>query len=428
MKRLSTYVIAFIISFSALFAEDIEIILGEGYENDLWFHFDNGIVKAEPKDNWDIAVQTGAKDAGIRTNSQKGVNLWVIEGSDGDSWKEDIDTTGMTENWREGHNSTETWSIGAFNLGLDGFQNDGDFGWGMYNMATHSVSGNKVFLIKLADETYKKIMIESLLHGAYTIKWANIDGSNEQKAEVKKSDFNEKLFAYIDLSTGEVLDREPPADSWALLFGKYTAMISMGPQTVPYAVTGVRTNPLYRTAKISDVPAEQAVAPDLNEENYLENITEIGSDWKKLDHETFTYNIVENLSYFVTSDDSQSPNPRIDKIVFKEFEGSSTGRLVFRVNGGINSIKKITQKEFQIFPNIAERNSIINISFSNWNLSGDYDILLLDRNGSEIIKKSIKGAAANDRLQFTVPSSSAGLYFLGFKTRSGFYAAKLIIK
>ena len=426
MKKLFTLAICLMFSYNLLFSEEVEIVLGAGYENDIWYSFENGIVKTEPKDNWDMAVQTGAKDAGIRINSQKGIQLWVVNGSDEDSWDDPIDTTGMSENWEQGHNSTETWSIGAFNLGLDGFETGGDFGWGMYNMATHSVSGSKVFVIKLADKSIKKIMIEGLLHGTYTVKWADLDGENEQLVEIAKGDYSEKLFAYLDLSSSEVIDREPPSDSWALLFGKYTAMIPMGPQTVPYAVTGVRTNPHYKTAAVDDVPAEQAESPEFNEENYSYNITAIGSDWKELDHQTFTYKIVENLSFFVSNYDFETPEPQINKIVFKEFEGSSTGRLVFELNGTASSVDERLIAKFSVYPNIIEKNAIVNLSLSEFNLSGSFNIVLSDINGNEIIRKHVLNAEENN-IRIRVPNVSSGLYFLRVESGTVNFSEKLII-
>lgn len=417
------------ICFSALSAEDIEVVLGEGYANDVWFHFDNGIVKEEPKDNWDIAFQTGSKDAGIRINSQKGIQLWVVDGSDEDSWDAPIDTTGMSANWQQGHNNSSKWSIGAFNLGLNGFENDGDFGWRMYNMATHSVSGSKVFVIKLADKSCKKIMIEGLLHGTYTVKWADIDGENEQSVEIAKGDYSKKLFAYLDLSSSEVIDREPPSDSWAILFGKYTAMIQMGPeQKVPYGVTGIRTNPNYRTAVVEGVSPADAVAPELNSDNYSSEIDRIGSDWKKLDHQTFTYKIVEDLSYFVTSELDGTPDPLINKIVFKEFEGSATGRLVFELNGNTSSVENEDKYSgISVYPNIVEQNSNLNIKIKDAVLTQIRSIKMFDQNGAVLIDENIDNAQRSI-YGITVPECSDGLYFLSIMTNDAIYFEKIIVK
>jgi hypothetical protein len=430
MKRLSTYLIAFIISLSVLFAEDIEIILGEGYENDLWFHFDNGIVKAEPKDNWDIAFQTGSKDAGIRINSQKGLLLWVVEGSHADSWDDPIDTTGMSANWQQWHNTSSKWSIGAFNLGLNGFETNGDFGWGEYNMATHSVSGNKVFVLKLSDNIYKKVMIEGLLHGTYSVLWADLDGNNEETMEIKKSDYGSKMFVYLDVINKKLIDREPPLESWSLIFGKYTAMIQMGlGQIVPYGVTGVRTNPNYRTAVVEGVSPSEANAPELNSDNYSSDIDRIGSDWKKLDHETFTYNIVEDLSYFVTSEMDDTPDPLINKILFKEFEGSNSGRLVFELNGSTSSVEIYdVSNQLVVYPNIVKPNSYINIEIMDQGSSGFISIKMFDQSGSALIDKRVAKGNSKDIISLEIPDCAIGLYYLSIQIDNKMFLDRIIVK
>ena len=214
MKNIFTIIVIIAFSISAAKAEKVSVSIGAGYANDVWYSLENGIVKTEPSDNWDIAVQTGAKDAGICINSPNGLLLWAVPDSDEDSWDDAIDTTGMSANWETCNNASENWAIGAFNMGLDGFASGGNFGWGEYNMATHSITGNKVFVLQLDKKTYKRIMIESLMAGTYTIKWADLDGSNEKSSAIAKADYAEKMFAYLDITTNQVLDREPPRSSW----------------------------------------------------------------------------------------------------------------------------------------------------------------------------------------------------------------------
>lgn len=413
---------------TVLSAKDSEIILGKGYENDVWYSLENGIVKTEPKDNWDIGVQTGAKDAGIIINSQKGITLWVVDGSDSESWNNIIDTTGMTSNWLSGNNSTQTWAIGAFNLDLDGFETGGDFGWGLYDMASHSVSGSKVFVIKLNSDTYKKIMIESLFGGIYTIKWANFDGTDEQTIEINKNDYNNKMFIYLDIIGNQIVDREPDANSWALLFGKYTAMLASGDKVVPCSVTGVRTNSNYRTAVVSEVPVSSSKAPELNQENYSTNIANIGYEWKELDNQTMRYKIVDNLTFFITNEADAASAPTIHKIVFKEFEGSATGKLVFGLDDETNYISEINGIEPIVAPNIAESNSFVNIDLSNFNPNSKIRIRVYDQNGGELIKRDVNPVQSGKGYNLQLPSVSVGLYFVSIDDGNKKYFEKLIIK
>jgi len=154
-----------------LFAEPVEqtITMGKDYQNDIWYSLQEGVVKEQNKDNWDIAFQTGPR-AAILINGQKGLRAWVVPGSNEDSFDKPVDTTGMESTWEWAINSEESWHIGAFNLNKDGYETDGDFGWGYYDLSTHYIVGDKLFVVRLGKGVYKKFMIETLATGEYTIR------------------------------------------------------------------------------------------------------------------------------------------------------------------------------------------------------------------------------------------------------------------
>ena len=52
--------------------------------------------------------------------------------------------------------------------------------------------------------------------------YANLDGTDEVSETVVCSDYTDKNFLYYSLHTGEVIDREPAAASWDILFTKYS--------------------------------------------------------------------------------------------------------------------------------------------------------------------------------------------------------------
>jgi len=428
MKNIFTFLfVCFVIS-SQLFSEEIEIDLGSGYANDVWYSFKNGVVLTSPNDNWDIAFSTDAQEAGIRINSQKGMALWVVKNSDEDSWEDPIDTTGMSDTWTQGFNSEEQWSLGAFNLGMDGFVTGGDFGWGAYNMVTHSITGNKVFVLKLNEDTYKRIMVDGLKSGVYTIKWADLDGSNEMTKDVPKASFSEQMFAWLDMGNNIFVDREPDFKNWDLVFGKYTALIPMGPtQVVPYGVTGVRMNRSYRAAMVENVPTDESTAPTLNDENYSGEITAIGSDWKKLDYDTFKYVILDSLSYFVTNSMDDDPTPNIMKMVFKTFDGSSTGKLTFELNGSASSVDFVESTEyFRVYPSITSSNTVITVeSILNLNIENS-SISIVNMMGETFVPNySVNG---NGTAEVNIPKIAAGNYFIIIDNQGTKYFSRIIVQ
>lgn len=407
-------------------AEQVEIDLGSGYENEVWYDFINGVVKSEPMDNWDIAFEVTATNAGIRINEPKGVQLWAVPESNEEDFGSPVDTTGLDADWTLLHNSVESWSIGAFNMGLNGFETDGDFGWGVYNMLEHGVTGNKIFVLKLADKSYKTILIEKLVGGKFTIRWAELDGSDEQSAIITKSDFPNRNLVYLSFETGELIDREPPLDEWALVFGKYIELIDAGDVMMPYAVTGARTNPAYRTAQIDGTAPSEATAPEYNTKNYSKNITEIGSDWKQINNSTFEYNIVENRTYFISKSDTLDENPIIDKIYFTDFEGSSTGKLTFTQNDGETSVSDTPSfTTVDIYPTIVSPHDTINIILPD--SSQNVKIIIYGINGDAVFKQVFKQFGSN-KFDFLSPDVPAGTYLIKVFTDYAVYSGKILIK
>ncbi|MFA7626769.1 MAG: T9SS type A sorting domain-containing protein [Candidatus Kapaibacterium sp.] len=425
MKNYLMILTMIFVGFSVLHSETIQIDLTPGYSVDVWYDFNGGVIKTEPTNNWDLAFQTNNQNAGILTNSHNGVKVWVVPDSHPDSWEMAIDTTGMAESWEEGFNSEESWSAGAVNLGKDGFVMDGDFGWGEYNMSTHGITGNKLFVLLTKDKEYKRFMVESLIAGTYTIRWAELDGTNEVMMSIAKKDYNSKLFTYLNVSSSEIIDREPALDEWALLFGKYIGMVQMGPEPVPYGLTGVRTNPRFRTAEVRDVPVNDAQAPYLNADSYSFNITEIGSDWKSFNNTTFTYEIVEDLTYFVTSDLDGTPEPVIHKIVFKSFEGSASGLLTFDLNAPTNVEDVDIVNGLNVFPNVATAGTLINIDYA----ASSYvsTIKIFDVSGRIVHEVENISRLSDSQINFRLPNLSAGTYFIGVIEQNFQKLGKIIV-
>lgn len=408
MNKFYILLLAFVYCAYVAFAGEVNIDLGASYANDVWYDFNNGVVKTEPYNNWDLFIKTSPKNCSIGINSQKGLELWLVPGLDDSNWKEQIDTNGFQNKWTAYYNSDSTWNIGAFNLNKDGYtDNTGDYGWGQYDFTSHYVLGDKIFVLKLNDTTYKKIMIESLISGVFTIKWANLDGSNECSQAVKVADYSTKLFVYISMQDNKIVDREPASDSWALLFGKYTAFINNSGTVVPYGVTGVRTNPIYRSAKLVSAKPEHEKSPALSDNVYLTNIANIGYDWKTFSMDTYQYKVSDSLVYFITKAANTDANPEIHKILFTSFEGSSTGKLTFSLDEYPTGVDFGKSNVELLYPNIVENGDEITIpSDNNFNNIVYSNVSIID------LKGNILFTERNFNNKIVVNDLSAGVYWL----------------
>ena len=222
------------------------VSLGTGYTNQLWYSLPNNEQGTAPKNNWDLMFDVSGFGSSIHINSITGTQLWRYTAADTSGWPT-LDTAGI-DGWTPLYNSDTSWIFGAFDKGMV-FSNPNDLGWGVYNSITHIVTGDSLYVIKLASGAYKKLWIQSLASGNYNFKYANIDGSSQQSGTIVKSAYSGKNFAYFSLQSNMALDREPASANWDLLFTQYTAFIPS-----PYTVAGVLLNVGVTAAQANGIP------------------------------------------------------------------------------------------------------------------------------------------------------------------------------
>jgi hypothetical protein len=388
---------------------------GPGYANEVYYDLQHGVMRTEPLKAWDIAFQLNGFASAILTNGGAGVLLYSVPGKSAEDWSKPLDTTGMAVSWPLWYNSTDTWSNGAFNMGID--YSSGDFGWGEYNMATHVVSGTELYVIMLPDKSLRKIMIESLSGGVYTFRYAALDGSGEVVATIAKSSFAGKGFAYYSILDGKSLDREPALTDWDLLFGKYETKIS----GMQYPVTGVRSNQGVRVARVVTGTPATASAPDITA--FSEGITTIGHDWK-----TFTgseYEVSDSLAFFV-----QDTTDALYRIVFSSFGGSATGDFVFNQESlsasSVEDAEGITST-VGIYPSIASPGSDVQVVYSIGRGTPAARAALYDVTGRAISTIALDGAVGLHTASIQAPTTH-GLYLVAVECGAQRICRRLLVR
>jgi hypothetical protein len=322
MKSISTYIVGALAllaistpAMSQTVADSVS--MGPQYHNQVFYSISNGIAGTTPLASWDIAFELTGFSSSILTNGGANIQLYSVPDKTVDNWSESLDTSGMATSWNSHYNSLETWSSGAFTMGRD--YESGDFGWGEYNMVTHTVNGTSLYVVKLSDGTARKIMVESLAGRRYTFRHANLDGSDEVTKTLSKDDYPGKHFIYYSLRDRKAMDVEPPVDSWDLLFGKYIAML--GPNAdMPYGVIGVLANEGVQIAEVQS--SNPMTEPTPSDPAFIDSIAAIGYDWK-----TFTgsaYQVSDMTAYFVRTRQGE-----IYRLRFTGFDGSFTGTSRF---------------------------------------------------------------------------------------------------
>lgn len=285
------------------------VSIGGGYPNQTWYSLANDEKGTIAINTWDIAFNLRDLEASVRINAANGVHLWGYPKADKSGWYA-TDTIGLST-WEERYNSDSSWSWGAMGNYIDP-NNAWDVDWGVYDLATHEIWGDSLYIIKLADGSYKQLMIVSLIKGVFTFQYSELGGVNTQTVTIKKTDYANKNFAYYSLKNGSASNPEPNNDEWELLFTRYqTIYEDLG--NFPYVVTGVLSNKDVTVAECRQI-ADVANYKNWQAHGYETPIDEIGSDWKSYNMQTNQYDIEDSLVYFVKTIDEA-----VWKIIFTDF-------------------------------------------------------------------------------------------------------------
>jgi hypothetical protein len=392
----------FLVANLALVAQTTETVtMGAGYANDVYYSFANGVEKTVARNNWHIAFTTQIVDAAIWINDGLGVELYQVSTDTTDFGS--IDTTGMMGSAL--HNSPAVWEEGAFNDGAAGHP---DYGWGIYNNITHNVAGTKVYVMKLENGAFKQIMIRSMLtNGEFTFRIADLDGSNEVVRTVNKNNYSSKNFFYYDAINDLIIDREPDAASWDMLFTRYMEEIVPG---VYYPVSGVYINKDVMAAKAEGVDTNTV---DWNNYPRTDSITIIGSNWKSFNNGTFQWNMTDSLAYFVEALDSQ-----LYKLIFKDFGGSSTGDITF--SKSVASAIGVEESELAntlIYPQPAT-------DFLTVLVANETEVEIYAMTGALVSQMSIN--SGENRIP--VSELNPGVYILSLKSNGESTATRIVIQ
>ncbi len=379
-----------------------------GYSYEVYYGFSQGEIAAISNQDWELAFDLEAFGFGVRINDALGLELFVAPVPVSD-WGTPLDTTGMNA-WKKVRNSDTSWSLGAFNTLAD-TANPYDLGWGMYNATTHVVSGTKIFVLKYADGSAKKIMIESLNAGKWIFKYANLDNSSEIRDTIVKSDYTGKNFVYYSLKNQSVYDREPLSDQWDILFTQYVTEVAPG---MFYKVTGVLQNKGVFAYKDTSAPTFTAAYNPSR--TFRKEINTIGYDWKSFDMNTYAYVLDDSATYFV-----KTKNGAVWKLGFLEFAGSSTGNIVLQKELEIPADLQLAEQiPLEVYPTRVSDKVYIKTSERT-----EIEVTLFSLLGTKLMNKKL--TLTGETAVLNVPELPEGIYFLSFRFSDGSRTFRKII-
>ena len=349
MKKYILFKIAltFVLNITAQNQENIS--LNPGYSHQSFYSMLNGEVINIENDNWDLAFGTDIYSANIRINGGKGVELYTYSLGDTSAWSS-INSSTINILTNPMNNSDTSWGYGAFLMN----QASGmfDYGWGVYNIQTHHIVGDSIFLIRTINGNWKKLWIESKASGEYFFTYSNLDGSNEINESIQASNYTDKRFIYYSLENSIIIDREPALSEWDITFTKYITPV----QGIPYSVTGALANVGIKVAQADNIQNPLSY-DNYTSHNFETEINSMGYDWKQFQG---SYTIVADRAYFV-----KDYLDNVWRIVFTGFDGMSTGNIEF--NSTLLSTSSTNDvyfnNSFNIYPNPCSDKNNINIVY-----------------------------------------------------------------
>ncbi|MHC1774981.1 MAG: T9SS type A sorting domain-containing protein [Lentimicrobium sp.] len=403
---LISFVLLVVFNFNRLQAQTPgSIEMGPQYADEVFYSLTNGVIKTSPRSLWDIAFYTNAFSAGIITNDGAGVELYTYPNAATDGW-DSFDTTGMS-GWTKMYNDPAEWENGAFNRNQKGHP---DYGWGIYSMTSHDVIGDSLYLIKTPDGIYRKLNIirkYSTLN-KYEIRFSLLDGQQDETVTLEVNPQLDRAFMAYSFANG-IVDREPAANTWDILFTKYMGVV----QNTPYPVVGVLLNPALDAAEMAHTDPDYT---DWSELDFETGSDVIGYDWKYFDMNSFQYIVEDSLLYFVKAWEGG-----VYKLVFDSFTGSSTGIATFTTTllstlGAGNPI--VTSGS--VYPNPAR--GLLNLELQGTASSGKTS--LHDLSGRLLREWNLDGSAS---MKLDVSDIHPGTYILLTKNNNVISANKVIL-
>jgi hypothetical protein len=397
MKKIFTSI--FILAALIVNAQSADSVTTSGGASDVYYDFESGTQVSLDRASWDIGFTSDLMNSSIIINENAGVELYLYSADIAD-WSI-VDTSGLSFN--NIYNSEESWAFGAFsNQGT----NHPDYGWGIYNMNTHDIMGNRLFIVKTQTGDYLKVVIDKLdSDGVWFFRTAMLDGSNEKSYEYAKSkeESAAKNFALLNLNSGDFDYSNADTKAWDILFTKYVTTVVQGPVSLDMAVSGVKIN---AGCEVAERTGKDVTSNDTSSLSWGTSITEIGYDWKSFNRGTFQYDFTADLAYFV-----RTQNGAVWKIWFTGYEGGATGKYVFNteeIKAGVNGVEKRANLNTNVYPN--PTNGVLNISNKE---NEGLNITLLNAQGAVILQTTVN---AFDATRFDTKDLAKGIYFLQLST------------
>ena len=409
-----------------------------GYPLDVFYSLKNGIQKTDSNRNWHLAFEMTpfpATDVAVLANfAQTGIKVWSLNRQASTSFTtlSASDTVGKTSDARALYNGPRSWGFGALNR-TRAAGNPFDYGWGQYDMISHDLTGDSLFLIKLGNTAYK-IWIQNYESGGqplgldsigYTFRIATWDNSIDRTVTVRRGpSYVGRNFAYYNILTNTWRDREPATSTWDLVFTRYADTVYQGPTPVVFPVMGILSNKGCEVAKVQGLTPNETT---FMAQAYDTRTDKIGDDFKYTvgsgQNTTFA---LDTVSYFVKSRSSME----YYLLQFTRFDGQATGKTVFRkkllgVVTSVGGTPAAATPFFTLAPNPANSNASLMLDATE---AASGTIVVADLSGRLVQRYPAQFKKGMNAFAISTSSLPAGTYIVTAIGGAWKTSAKLVVQ
>lgn len=304
MTKTKLYIIAFLLVFTFLSCEKEEkpitpydrgnvisqvINTGENgdYSKQVFYDLEtNSIIKTVDRTSWDLAFKTGVNEIVVLLNSANKMLAANLSTTNFDSVTS-YDENNLTFNWDHSSGLIDSMAL--------------------KDVVDNGVVTNNVYIIDrgenpdLSVRGVKKFQLINATPSTYTIKYANIDGSNSHEYTISKNqEVNHVCFSFDN--SGSIVDIEPNKTAWDLLFSQYTYSFYVTNPPLAYSVNGTLLNPhLVEGAKVFGKEFNDVNLDDVFNNLLSDTLDVIGYNWKYYNMDLSKYTIYPLRNYLIKS-------------------------------------------------------------------------------------------------------------------------------
>lgn len=412
MKRQLTFLsfLAFGIFVSAQ-STTVNLSLQPDYSDEVFFDFSANTFQSFPVSNWDLAfLRNGQFSFATRINTGVGIEVYEASNDPADWATIDVANIG---NWTRLFNSDTTWTVGAFDKGT------ATYGWGEYNPTNHHVEGKVVFVLKYADGSFKKFMIEDF-YGGYTFKYADWNATTstwgaDENYVLPNSTNPNNLFNYFSLVTDSEVIAAPEVDDWDIVFKKYATDLG----GTMYPVTGVLHKPGTTVAENIE-PGGNGNTSNLQ---YFDDINVIGYDWKTYSGSGYTLD--PDLYFYLKQEDGT-----IYRLHFLSFDGSATGNVSFEyedVTAQMGTVAFNAENSFSVFPNPSTDGQVQILYETNTGSGTPGRVAVFSLTGKKVFETQLENNGFYNQT-LDLSNLSSGVYLLRFQAGKFLGTKKVVLK